>query len=473
MPLHRRTKIIATVGPACDSVEMLQKLIVAGVNIFRLNMAHGDLSSHSSRVYRIREAAEASGMPVGILADLAGPKLRLGRLAVDALECQAGDELLLTRGKVTTEPNVLVSEYEALLDEIQAGDRIIIGDGTVALEVRSSNSQQAECVVVDGGTIRGRQGIALPNTRLSIETIGPKDYEHADWATILNLDYVSLSFVRNQEDIHQLRQFLKSKGSHAAIIAKIEKRESLDVLDEIVQAADGIMVARGDLGLEVDIATTAVVQKRIIDSCRVENKPVIVATQMLESMHHAKRPTRAEVSDVSNAILDGTDACMLSGETAVGQYPEDAVKMMSRIISEAERLVPESILKARPDKSRHGDITEAVLQGATQISRGIGSQVVVVVTKSGRSAMLRSKLRDKTTTLCLTDSDKVAGQACLWWGVYPFHIDSVEDEGAISAAISKWNDMAGVINSGDRVVIVSDRRAYPQGHDSILVLEIP
>lgn len=472
-PVQRRTKIIATVGPACDSVDTLRELILAGVNIFRLNMAHGNLNSHSSRVYRIREASVAAGLPVGILADLAGPKLRLGNLARDPMECHAGDMLTLKRGAQATAPNEIVSEYSALLDEIKAGDRIIIGDGTVALEVTEANAEQAECRVVDGGTIRSRQGIALPNTRLSIQTIGPSDYAHAEWATILNLDYVSLSFVRNAADIHQLRDYLKSKGSNALIVAKIEKRESLDALDEIVQAADGIMVARGDLGLEVDIATTAIVQKRIIGKCREHHKPVIVATQMLESMHTSKRPTRAEVSDVSNAILDGADACMLSGETAVGQYPVDAVLMMARILREAEALVPMSVLEPHPDPSRRGDITEAVLQGATQISRGIGSKVLVVVTKSGRSAVIRSKLRDRTITLCLTDSERVIGQACLWWGVYPFAVASVENEGAIAEAIMNWNALNNVLESGERVVVVSDRRAYPAGHDSILVQEIP
>lgn len=469
--IRRRTKIIATVGPACDSVDTLRELILAGVNVFRLNMAHGNLDSHSSRVYRIREASEAAGLPVGILADLAGPKLRLGKLAADSLECVPGNILTLRRGAVAESPSEIVSEYEALLDEIQAGDRIIIGDGTVALEVVESDTNQARCCVVDGGTIRSRQGIALPHTRLSIQTIGPADYAHAEWATILNLDYVSLSFVRNAQDIHQLREYLASKGSRAMIIAKIEKRESLDALDEIVKAADGIMVARGDLGLEVDIATTAIVQKRIIATCRIENKPVIVATQMLESMHSSKRPTRAEVSDVSNAILDGADACMLSGETAVGQYPVDSVSMMSRILGETEALVPDSVLV--PDPARRDDITEAVLQGATQISRGIRSKVIVVVTKSGRSAIVRSKLRDRTLSLCLTDSTRVIGQACLWWGVYPYPVASVENEGAIADAILAWNAKNGVLESGERVVVVSDRRAYPAGHDSILVQEIP
>ncbi|HRE99855.1 MAG TPA: pyruvate kinase, partial [Pirellulaceae bacterium] len=367
----------------------------------------------------------------------------------------------------------IVSEYEALLDEIVPGDRIVIGDGTIAMEVVSKQDDSATCRVLDGGTIRSRQGIALPNTRLTIETIGPSDYAHADWAAAKGLDYVSLSFVRQAEDLRKLRLHLQKANSKAAIIAKIEKRESLDLLDEIVSEADGIMVARGDLGLEVDIATTAVVQKRIIDVCRRLHRPVIVATQMLESMHEAKRPTRAEVSDVSNAILDGADACMLSGETAVGKYPEESVRMMARILKEAEGLALETSLAVPMRSGRQEDITEAVLQGATQISRGIGSNVVVVVTRSGRSAILKSKHRDRIPTLCITDAPPVVGQACLWWGVTPLLVDSIENEWSLFNAILEWNRRSGQLSSGDRIVVVSDRRAYPAGHDSILVQQIP
>lgn len=470
---RRRTKILATIGPASDSVETLVRLIQTGVNVFRLNMAHGDIDAHTRRVTAIREASKLAGLPVGILADLAGPKLRLGKLAGEELACDVGDRLTLRRGRVTEKPRELVTEYDALVDEISVGDRVVIGDGTIALEVESKSDDEAICRVVDGGTIRSRQGIALPNTRLSIQTIGPQDYAHADWAVQLGLDYVSLSFVRNADDLHQLRSHLHLAGSRAAIIAKIEKRESLDALDEIVRAADGVMIARGDLGLEVDIATTSVLQKRIIEICRRESRPVIVATQMLESMHNSKQPTRAEVADVSNAVLDGADACMLSGETAVGRYPVDTVRMMSRIIEEAEKLLPRTGLSPAIEASRAEDVTEAVLQGAAQISRVVGSSVVVIVTKSGRSAVLKSKLRDRTPTLCITDSRHVLGQACLWWGVMPLLIESIEQEHCIFQAIIDWNTRVGALASGDRVVVVSDRRAFPAGHDSILLYQIP
>ncbi|MEC7429441.1 MAG: pyruvate kinase, partial [Planctomycetota bacterium] len=279
----RRTKIVATVGPACQNVDTLAAMIQAGVNVFRLNMAHGDIPTHTFMVERIRQAAEQARRPIGLLADLAGPKLRLGKLTGEGIQCESGDTLFLRRGREASRPNELVSEYELLLDEIGEGDRIIIGDGTISLEVIEAKGEEAQLRVIDGGVIRSRQGLALPHTRLSIKTLRPADYEHARWAAEMKLDYVSLSFVRSPTDIEELRGHLEDCQATAAIIAKIEKRESIDCLDEIIEAADGIMVARGDLGLEIDIASTAVVQKKIIARCQAHQKPVIVATQMLES----------------------------------------------------------------------------------------------------------------------------------------------------------------------------------------------
>jgi pyruvate kinase len=469
----RRTKIIATVGPACQETETLAQLIQAGVNVFRLNMAHGDMESHTLMVERIRSAAKQVHRPIGILADLAGPKLRLGQLAEHEIECETGDTLMLRRGRKASLQNELVSEYENLLDEIQIGDKIIIGDGTICLEVTQRNQDEATLWVIDGGTIRSRQGLALPHTRLSIETIGVADYEHATWAAQQGLDFVSLSFVRSPADIRELRRHLATCDAQAAIIAKIEKRESLDCLDEIVAEADGIMVARGDLGLEIDIASTAMVQKKIIAACHQHQKPVIVATQMLESMHNSKRPTRAEVSDISNAILDGADACMLSGETAVGKYPVDSVKMMARIQEEAEPLAPGMILhhgqRQRPDI----DLTESILEGAAHVARSIDSKIVVVATKTGEPAIIKSKLRDRTPTLCITDSRSVHGQACLWWGVTPWLVENLDWEQELFNAINDWNGWTHQLEPNDQVVIVSDRLVFPAGHDSILVYELP
>lgn len=468
----RRTKIVATVGPACQNVDTLAAMIQAGVNVFRLNMAHGDIPTHTLMVERIRQAAEQARRPIGLLADLAGPKLRLGKLTGEGIQCEPGDTLFLRRGREASRPNELVSEYESLLDEIGEGDRIIIGDGTIALEVTEAKSEEAQLRVLDGGAIRSRQGLALPHTRLSIKTLRPVDYEHAQWAAELNLDYVSLSFVRSPADIEELRSHLEGCQATAGIIAKIEKRESLDCLDEIIKAADGIMVARGDLGLEIDIASTAVVQKEIIARCQAHQKPVIVATQMLESMHHSKRPTRAEVSDVSNAILDGADACMLSGETAVGKYPVDTVKMMSNIQQEAEPLSPGMDLATRGSNFEEMELTESVLQGAAHVARSIHSKIVAIATKTGSPAIIKSKLRDRTPTLCITDSRSIHGQACLWWGVTPWYVESLDREGELFQAIHDWNGWTHLLDKNDQIVIVSDRLVYPAGHDSILVYEL-
>ena len=472
MPI-RRTKIVATVGPSCSQVETLARLILAGVNVFRLNMAHGNMDSHSRFVDNIRAASEQAQRPVGILADLAGPKLRLGNLAHTEISCEPGDSLVLRRGTESRQADELVTDYPALLDEIHVGDKLVIGDGTICLEVTRKSPDEAFLLVVDGGTIRSRQGLALPNTRLSIQTIGPADFEHAEWAANLNLDFISLSFVRDAEDLRELRRHIDKYQSKAAIIAKIEKRESLEKLDEIVAEADGIMVARGDLGLEIDIASTAVVQKKIIALCRRAQKPVIVATQMLESMHESKRPTRAEVSDVSNAILDGADACMLSGETAVGKYPVEAVQMMARIQLETEPLALGMTIGNEVFSANGGDLTESVLEGAAHVARCIDSKVLVIATKTGRPAIVKSKLRDRTPTLCITDSPSIHGQGCLWWGVIPWLVDSMDDESTLFQAIIDWNKWTHILSPGDRVVIVSDRLTYPAGHDSILVYQLP
>lgn len=468
----KRAKIVATIGPAGDPPQVLADLIRSGVNIFRINLAHGDMETHTRRVQAIRAASKQLGLPVGILADLAGPKLRLGKILNDSVNLTTGENLVLARGATTDQPSTIVTEYPYLLDELKKGDMIVIGDGGVSLVVEEVSPERAICKVVDEGTIRSRQGIALPNTRLRIETLSEQDYEHARWASEQKLDFVSISFVRTPEDITGLRAFLTKCNSQAAIIAKIEKRESLNCLEEIVEASDGVMVARGDLGLEVDIATTAVVQKRIVQTCMKHHKPVIVATQMLESMHTTKRPTRAEVADVTNAVLDGADACMLSGETAVGKYPVDSVRMMARIQSEAERLLQMNPgLGAWNYFDESDDVTQAVVQGASQIAKLIRAKLIVVASQNGRAATLMAKLRTMIPTVYVTDSEEHEGHATLWWGVDPMLVDSIESEGLLIEAIHRWNSQKKYLEKGDRIILLTDVRSFPSGHDSILVYE--
>ena len=332
-----RTKIVATIGPACREETGLRGLVDAGVDVFRLNMAHGSIEEHQETLNRVRRVAEAAGRPIGVLVDLAGPKIRLGEIPGGALECVEGAVFKFIRGTESHHPDEFTTTYERLIDELAVGDAVMLADGTISLVVEERSPNEARCRVVQGGLIRSRQGVNLPGVKLSVAAMSAADWQHAEWAAAAGADFVSLSFVRSSVEVKLLKELLRTRGSKARVVAKIEKREAIDNLDSIVDAADAVMVARGDLGVEIDVASMPMVQKQIIRACQRYQKPVIVATQMLDSMQHARRPTRAEATDVANAILDGADACMLSGETAIGEHPILVVKMMRRIANETEK----------------------------------------------------------------------------------------------------------------------------------------
>ncbi|MFM7138575.1 MAG: pyruvate kinase, partial [Planctomycetota bacterium] len=332
-----RTKIVATLGPASRPEEAIRGLVEAGVDVFRLNMAHGSVEEHAESLARIRRVSEALARPVGVLADLAGPKIRLGELPSGAIDLAEGEHVTFVRGTEGRGPGQFTVTYEPLVDELSPGDSVMLADGTISLVVTERNADHVRCRVVQGGTVRSRQGVNLPGVRLSVAAMSQADWRHAEWAAAAGIDFVSLSFVRSAVEVKLLKELLRTRGSLARVVAKIEKREAIDNLESIVEAADAVMVARGDLGVETDVASMPMVQKRIIRACQRYQKPVIVATQMLDSMQHARRPTRAEATDVANAILDGADACMLSGETAIGAHPRLAVEMMRRIASATER----------------------------------------------------------------------------------------------------------------------------------------
>ncbi len=338
-----RTKIIATVGPACRSVDGLMDLVRSGADVFRLNMAHASRSVHLESLEMIREASRLLRQPIAVLADLAGPKIRLGELPGDAIECEAGARYRFVRGSEATAMNELVTTYEPLVDELDIGDTVMLADGTVGMKVVEKGPDVAVCEVTQPGLIRSRQGLNLPGVKLSAPAMDEEDRENALWAAEHEIDFVGLSFVRQSEDVCELKELLRSNGSSARVVAKIEKPEALDQLESIIEESDAIMVARGDLGVEIDVAQMPVVQKRIVSACRAQQKPVIIATQMLDSMQHSRRPTRAEVTDVANAILDGGDACMLSGETAIGQYPREAVRIMNEVALATEELFRDNL----------------------------------------------------------------------------------------------------------------------------------
>jgi len=474
-PLRRasQTKIVATVGPASDGDERLAALVAAGVDVFRLNAAHGDVAQHQARLEAIRRISARLGQPVGVLLDLAGPKIRLGELAGGHLQCNPGQRLRFVRHGPQTADD-LITTYEPLVDELQVGDRIMLADGTVSLVVRRKGGDFAECEVIQPGLIRSRQGVNLPGVKIGAPALGKEDLAFALWAARREVDFVGLSFVRGPEEVRQLKSLLQEQGSTAQVIAKIEKPEALERLEEIVVAADGVMVARGDLGVEIDIARTAVVQKEIIAQCGRLHKPVIIATQMLDSMQHARLPTRAEATDVANAILDGADACMLSGETAIGQYPIEAVEMMHRIALATEPEYRRRPRLAEPDfrTSPIDPITEAAVHAACHLAADLDAKLVVVASASGKTALSLSKNRIAVPTVGVSSSAAVLRRMSLYWGVIPLAGAPVEDPRKLLAHVVSWGRTQGYLSSGDRLLLIAGTGLAHTAHNMIVVHEV-
>ncbi|GHT44239.1 pyruvate kinase [Planctomycetales bacterium] len=475
-PSH--TKIVATLGPASDPEDILEQLITAGVDVFRLNMAHGDTTVAQQRLDRVRKVSGKLGVTVGVLADLAGPKMRLGEISGNEYHCRQDTPMKFVRGKETTEPDTFTTTYEPLIDDVNIGDRIMLADGTVAIQVAEKYPDAIVCNVIQGGPVRSRQGINLPGTKLSIKTLQPVDIANAQWATQAGIDFLGLSFVRTPGDITELREILVETaheliggwGDIPHIIAKIEKPEAVEAIEDIVDVADGIMVARGDLGVEFDIAQIAVVQKKIIDACRRKSKPVIVATQMLESMHHQTLPTRAEATDVANAILDGTDACMLSGETAVGEYPVLSVEMMHRIAMETEILLKERYSKIPAARQKLTSVTQAVCNAAVQLANEVDASMILVGTRSGRTALSISNQRSFTFCVAASTNTRALQRLNLYWGVFPM-TGVPSNAYACLNAVTALGKETGFLAHGDRVIQIIDN-SNEHNHQNVLYVHL-
>ena len=509
-PRDSQTKIVATVGPACDGEEKLAELITAGVDVFRLNMAHADHRQQDVRLAAIRAAAAKTGRTVGVLVDLAGPKMRLGELPDGQLLCRTGERVRFVRGDAESPPAIttqgpsgamipttattpeLTTTYEPLIDELRPGDRIMLADGTVCLLVERVDKDSALCRVLQAGLIRSRQGINLPGVKLSVAAMSDLDRENAVWAAENEIDFVGLSFVRRADDVRELKALLKasardSQSSGPNVIAKIEKPEALDDLTAIVASADGVMVARGDLGVEIDIAQVAVAQKRIIAECRRQRKPVIIATQMLDSMQRSRIPTRAEVADVSNAILDGGDACMLSGETAVGEYPRETVEIMNRIALAAETLLASHVEEAAPNcrdencPKQHrwtyshplNPVTRAVVSGAGTLAEQLAAKLIIVASASGATALSLAKSRFRVPTVGVSNSAATLRRLCLYWGVTPLADAPLGNSPALARFVTDWGKQNGMLRPGDHIVLITGTAgAAVTKHNMIVVHEV-
>ncbi len=412
--MSKRTKIIATVGPASSSAAVIAKLIRAGMDAARLNFSHGDRKDHVLRIRLIRSEAARAGKPIAIIQDLQGPKLRVGVMKDDAVTLRRGDTVTVTTNKITGSTGIFSVTYPRLAKDLKAGDTILLDDGRLELRVAGKNSRGLSCTVIRGGVLKSHKGVNLPGARLSLPSLSVKDREDLRFGVKQGVDYIALSFVRTADDIIRTRRYLRSLRADIPIIAKIEKPEAIRNLDEIIRAADGIMVARGDLGVEMPPENVPLLQKRIIEACHWGEKPVITATQMLESMIENPQPTRAEASDVANAILDGTDCVMLSGETAVGKYPVQSVEFMARIAKQAET----SVNPWPPDEDVSGP-DESVAHAACRAAQEQCANAIVTFTQSGSTALLVSKHRPRMSIIAPTPFEGVARKISLYWGVSP------------------------------------------------------
>ncbi|MBE7465654.1 MAG: pyruvate kinase [Planctomycetes bacterium] len=473
----RRTKIICTLGPASANRKTLERMIRAGMNVARLNFSHGEYEAHARMLAELRAASEAAGVPVGVLQDLCGPKIRVGTLPGDAVEIADGEVVTLASvkrgGKAPA--GALPIEYPALADDLTRGDRMLFDDGGMEAHVLSISRGRVKVRFASGGTLKSRKGLNLPGAKLSIPSVTKKDLQDLEWGIANRVDFVALSFVRRPEDLDPVRKRLAKVEFAPWLIAKIEKPEALEKLEDIVKASDGIMVARGDLGVELAFERVPPIQKRLIQLCNRLDTPVITATQMLESMTQHPRPTRAEVSDVSNAILDGTGAVMLSGETAVGKYPVETVATMSRIAEEAERfkLGADLYYKDVGREAHLGSLHDALALGVEKIARSMQVRAIVAVTHSSTTARYVSSSRPRVPVLGLSPDPRAVGRMTLLWGVTPLpcrrwrHTSEVLRQGVQQAKKRK------LVTGGDTLVVAVGREKTGTFTGRILIHQIP
>ncbi len=458
--MTKKTKIVCTIGPATESQEMLEKLLEAGMNVMRLNFSHGDFAEHGQRVKNLKEALKQTGKRAGILQDLAGPKIRIGNFKTEFITLKEGDHFTLTTDDIEGDETRVHINYPHLPTEVAPGHIIFLHDGKKKLEVLEVSGNDVLCKVLVGGEIKGRRGVNLPDSDLSISCLTEKDRNDIAFGLEHDVDFFALSFVRKPEDIDELRKILQSKGSKAKIIAKIETPQAINKIDEIIEKADGLMVARGDLAIEIPAEKVPFAQKEMIRKCNDAGKPIITATQMLESMINSPVPTRAEVSDVTNAILDGTDAIMLSEETTLGSYPVEAVKMMSRIAKEVEENFHERIVIH--SKTKTEAVTDAITESAVRTAHDIKAKAIMCLTQTGFTTRMISRHKPMMPIFSLSANEKTINQSCLSFGAIPLHIDKWHSVNEAFEAVRQICLDNKIAIEGDRVVIVAG--AHTEAH---------
>ena len=415
----KKTKIICTLGPATDEESILMTMIQSGMDIARLNFSHGTKEEHAARIAMIRRAGEKLDVPVGILLDTKGPEIRTGKMQNNSVSLKEGGTITLTTDEMEGTSGMISITYQQLPQEVKPGDAILIDDGILRLQVENIHDNRIECRIIVGGELRSNKGVNVPGVRVNLPALTERDKEDIHFGLEQGIDFIAASFVRSKEAIEQIRSLCEREKKQAFLIAKIENEEAIENIDEIIDAADGIMIARGDLGVEIPAEEVPYLQKMIIEKCNFKMKPVITATQMLDSMIRNPRPTRAEAADVANAIYDGTDAVMLSGESAAGKYPVEAVNMMAKIAEETEHHLNEQNLKRQRDIKSRVTISSTIAHMSVQAAEELNAGCIIAATMPGTTARYRSGFRPSCMIAGVTPHDWVMRRMQLFWGVYP------------------------------------------------------
>ena len=464
----RRTKIVATLGPATATPERIRALVAGGMDVARLNFSHGTHDEHAERARAVREIEREVGRPLALMADLQGPKLRIGELP-DTIVLESGDEVVVTGARASQDGDLPVMP-PVVGEVLQPGHDVLIADGAVRLRVEAVERGRARCAVVVGGPVTSQKGVNVPGVPVPIPALTRKDMDDLEFALALGVDFVALSFVRSVADVRDLRELIRAEGADAHVVAKIEKAEAIECLSAIVSEAEAIMVARGDLGVEIGPTEVPLLQKRIISTALQRGKPVITATQMLESMVEDAAPARAEARDVANAILDRTSAVMLSAETAIGAYPIEAVSFMDRIA----RVVEPSLgyRHQLPEASEEPTVGEAMSNAACDLAETLGARAVLVPTFSGRTASAVARLRPRRPIVGLTHHRRAAQKLALEWGVVPLVIPQCDNVDELWAQSLRAARDAGIVDAGDRVVITAGTTVNVPGSTNVIKVDV-
>ena len=467
----KKTKIVATLGPASSGKDTLRQMMLAGLNVCRLNFSHGAYADHAACVTTIRELNEELGLNVAILADLQGPKIRTNDMENNGISLAVGSEIKVLVEKVVGNAERFSINYPQLPQDVSVGERILLDDGKIMLEVLETNkTSEIRCKIIQGGILSSKKGVNFPNTKISLPSLTEKDQEDLEFALDQEVDWIGLSFVRSAKDIIELKERIEKRGAKAKVIAKIEKPEALENIDDIIEESDGLMVARGDLGVEIPFQNVPLIQKMLIKKCVRKAKPIIVATQMMESMITSMSPTRAEVNDVANAVLDGTDAVMLSGETSVGQYPVEVIKTMSNIIKEMETHGGIYNKEELPERDQVRFISDSICFNACRLSQRVAAKAIITMSFSGYTAYKIASQRPNTDIFVFTSNRSILTQLNLVWGVKAFYYNKHISTDHTIADIKYIMKTEGYLAQGDLVINIASIPLEDMGGSNMLKL---